>query len=122
MGAEPGPERAQVFVSRAARLPGGETTVAVSELRPALSLFALVQRNEMAQGRPHIYLPGTVNAALGIVLNFLVVGDPSGHAANGKNHREHFERDADGPHDDAAVKIDVRVQFTFNEIGIIPSP
>ena len=36
-----------------------------------------------------------------------------------KNHRKHFHRNADGPHDDAAVKIHVRIQFALHKIGIL---
>ena len=51
--------------------------------------------------------------------DFLVVGDPAGHAADGEHHGEHVQRDADGAHDDAAVEIDIRIEFSGNEIIVV---
>jgi hypothetical protein len=49
---------------------------------------------------------------------FFPLGDPAGHSADGEHDGEHVYRQADGFHDDAAVEIDIGVEFAFDEIGV----
>ena len=61
----------------------------------------------------------THDAAVRVFHHFLVVCDPSGHAADGKHDGEHVGWDADGAHDDAAVEIDIRVEFARDEVFVV---
>ena len=61
------------------------------------------------------------NAAVVIVHDFLVVGNPAGHAADSKQDGEHVYRNADRAHDDTAVEIHVRIKFAGNEIIVVKS-
>src|SRR6266480_2377752 len=73
----------------------------------------------MIERRPCINLPRAINARLGLVHDFLEIGDPARHSSNGKDNSEHLSGDADGAHNDAAVEIDVRVKLAFQEIRIM---
>jgi hypothetical protein len=42
-----------------------------------------------------------------------------GHPAHGEHHREHVQRNAHRPQDDAAVEIDVRIQLALDEIVVV---
>src|SRR5207237_10756298 len=82
-----------------------------------VGLLPLLDRHVMVERRPDINLARPVDASLRLVHDFLEVGDPAGHAANGENDGEHLVRDADGPHDNAAIEIDVGVKLALEEIG-----
>ena len=56
---------------------------------------------------------------VGFFHDFLVIGNPARHAADGEHHREHLHRNADGAHDDAAVEVHVRIELALDEIGIL---
>jgi hypothetical protein len=55
--------------------------------------------------RPGVDLPRPVYFPFGIVRAFFPLGDPPGQAADGKHDREHVQRNADGPQNNAGVKI-----------------
>ena len=44
--------------------------------------------------------------------------DPTGQAADCKQHSEHIGRDTDRAHDDAAVEVHIRVQLAVDEIRV----
>jgi hypothetical protein len=86
--------------------------------KPAIS-GTLIDGNVMIQRIPHIDLAGSINAAFRLFHDLFIIGNPARHPPDGKNDREHLHWNTNGPHDDSAVKIDVRVQFALNKIGIL---
>src|SRR5690554_8231805 len=44
--------------------------------------------------------------------------DPANSTRQGKDHGEHGSRDTHGLEDNAGVKVDVREQLSFDEVGI----
>ena len=73
----------------------------------------------MIPGWSHVDLPGTVDAGFGIVHDFLGVGNPTGRPADGEHNREHLEGNAQSPHDDTAIKIDIGIELVLDEIGVV---
>ena len=53
-----------------------------------------------------------------VVVQFLPVGDPARHSADGEHDGVHIEGDADGPQENTAVKIDIRIQIAADEIVV----
>ena len=71
----------------------------------------------MIQGRPDIHLSRPVNAGPGVFGDFLVVGNPPRHAADGEDHRVHLRRNPQRAHDDATVEIYVGIDI-LKSLGI----
>ena len=54
----------------------------------------------------------------GIRSHLAPIRDPSRHPADGEHHREHVHRDADRAENNAAVEIDVGIEFAGDEIVV----
>src|SRR5437868_13924842 len=87
---------------------------------PAFSLFAVLDGDVMIQRWTDVNLAWAVNPGWRLH-DFFVIGNPTRHAADGEDDREHFQRNTDGAHDDATVKVNVRIKFPFDEIRVAQS-
>ena len=65
-----------------------------------------------------IDLPGTGDPQL-MVMQLLPVGNPAWHPADGEHDGVHIQRNADGPEENAAIEIDIRVKVAADEIVIL---
>src|SRR5262245_44353221 len=85
----------------------------------ACESFSFLDRNVMIKGRAGVNLARPVDSGLAVLHDLLVIGDPAGHAADGEHNSEHLQGNADGAHDNAAVKIDIGIEFAFDKVGIL---
>ena len=80
--------------------------------------FPVLDREVMVEGGAGIDLARPVDTSLAVFHDFFVIGDPAGHASDGEHDSEHLDRDTNGAHDDAAVKVDIGIELALDEIGI----
>src|SRR5690348_7089806 len=88
---------------------------------PFVTLLTLLEWRVMIQSRAGVNLAWPIDTRVSIFQNFLVIGNPAWHSPDSKNHGEHLYRDTDGAHDNAAVKIDIRIKLALDEIRIFES-
>src|SRR5512141_1583708 len=69
--------------------------------------------------RADVDLARAVDPAIRIFKHFAIICDPPRHAPNGENYRKHLQGYPDGPHNDPAVEIHVRIEFALDEIFIM---
>src|SRR5262245_2595309 len=100
------------------RLAGEVLSRAANGMELYHSSFPIFDRSVVTQRRTSINLTWAINPGVTTLHYFLVVSDPSWHAANREHHREHLNRYAESAHNDPAVKIDIRVQLPLDEVGI----
>ena len=67
----------------------------------------------------HINLPRTTDSSGFVLTDLAIICDPARHTSYGKHYREHFQRDSDGSHHDAAVEINIWVELSLDEVGIV---
>ena len=54
-----------------------------------------------------------------MIMQFLPVGYPAGHSADGEHNGVHIQRNTDGPEENAAVEVNIGVEITADEIVIL---
>src|SRR4051794_19742895 len=69
------------------------------------SSLPLRQRRKRTMDFADINLPRPADSFLRIVMHFDPMGDPAGKPADRKQHREHANRNAECPIDDARIEI-----------------
>ena len=57
----------------------------------------------------------------GVVVDLFPMGNPSRGAPYGEQHREHVERNPDGPKNDSRIEIDVWIETALCEVVICQS-
>lgn len=55
---------------------------------------------------------------IGIFVAFLPLADPPGKAPNGEHDRKHVQRDANGPQNNTAVEIYIRIEMVIYKVFV----
>ena len=64
-------------------------------------------------------LSRTIDSRGGIGVHFAPVGNPTGKPSDRKQHGKHLHRDSQCPIDHAGVEVDVRIEFSLDEVLIL---
>ena len=81
-----------------------------------LPLTAIFNRHIIPRRCAVVNLAWPGNFGRPVFVHFLLLGNPTGQASECKNDGEHVFGNSDRPVDDAAVEIDVGIEFLIYEI------
>src|SRR5210317_87183 len=110
--------RDQPLASVGSLVPDASFLLAILDLLGRSCRSALSKRYERPGGLAGVNLPRPRNTLV-MFQQFTPVGDPARHPADGKHHRIHIERYADGPQQTTAVEINVGVEVALNEVVVL---
>lgn len=83
-----------------------------------LVVVSVVEGDEVAFGVADVVLSGSVDVVFGVVQEFDPMGDPSGNSGDGEEDGVHVGWETHGSVDEAAVEVDVGVEFSGDEVLI----
>src|SRR5664279_4114647 len=84
----------------------------------SIQLTPLLNRYVVPGRGPRVNLPRARQAQFRAVVDFFPIGNPPGHAYNGKHDREHIYGQADGAQNNARIEVHIRVEVALDEVGV----
>ena len=83
-----------------------------------VGFWSLVERNVVSCVMADVVLSWSHDFVLGVVEEFVPMGEPSNDTRNHEENCEHVSREAHCFIDDTAIEVNIGIEFSFDEVRI----